>query len=56
MIPIKDKTEPTITYTYEPKTNNTLSFFDFVLMNNNNELEFKVYHKSINCNGQIHQS
>ena len=38
--------EPNIDFTYEQEVNNTLLFFDILQINNNNELKFKVHHKS----------
>ena len=42
--------ELTIDFTYKLKNNNTLPFLDILLINNYNELEFKVHHNSTNKN------
>ena len=46
--------EGSINFTYELEKNNSLPFLDILLINNNNELEFKVYHKINNKNNYIH--
>ena len=45
--------EPTIGFTYEHKTNNTLRLLDVFLINNI-KLEFKGSHKSTDKNDHIH--
>ena len=42
--------EPSINFKYELEKNNSLLFLDILLINNNNKLEFKVYHKINNKN------
>ena len=37
--------EPSINFTYELRKNTSLLFLDTLLVNNNNKLEFKAYHK-----------
>jgi len=49
-----NKIEPTINFTHELEHKHTLPFLDILLTNNNNHLEFKVYHKPTNKNDHIH--
>ena len=51
-----NKIEPTIDFTYEVETNATLIFLDALLTNNNNKLEFDVYHKFTDKNDHINFS
>ena len=46
--------EPSIKFTHELEQNHTLPFLDTLIINNNNILEFKVYHKNTNKNDYIH--
>ena len=49
-----NQVEPNINFTYQLEKNNSLSFLDVFLINNNNKLEFKVYHKINDKNDNIH--
>ena len=46
--------EPSIKFTHELEQNHTLPFLDTLIINNNNILEFEVYHKNTNKNDYIH--
>ena len=49
-----NQVDPNITFTYEPEKNSSLPYQDILLINNNNKLGFKVYHKINNENDYIH--
>ena len=49
-----NQVEPSINFTNKFEKNNSLPFLDILLINNNNKLEFKVYHKINNKNDLIH--
>ena len=49
-----NKIEPTLKFTHELETNNSLPFFDILLIRNNDRLEFKEFCKTICKNDHIH--
>ena len=49
-----NQVEPSINFTYKLEKNNSLPFLNILLRNNNNELEFNVYHLINNKNDYIH--
>ena len=46
--------EPSINFTYEKESNNTIPFLDVLIIKSQNSLTFKVYHKPTNKNIYIH--
>ena len=48
-----NQVEPRIISPYDLEKNNSLLFLDILLINNNNKLKFKVYHKINNKNVYI---
>ena len=46
--------EPSINFTYQLEKSNSLPFLENLVINNNNKLEFNVYHKINNKNDNIH--
>ena len=46
--------EPSIKFTYEKESNNTIPFMDIQITKSQNDLIFKVYRKAINKNYDIH--
>lgn len=49
-----NRVEPTIKFTHELESNNSLPFLDILLTRNNNKLEFKVYRKPTCKNDYLH--
>ena len=46
--------EPSINFTYEKESNNTIPFLDILIIKSHNILTSKVYHKPTNKNDYIH--
>ena len=46
--------EPSINFTYEKESNNTIQFLEILIIKSQNSLTFKVYRKPTNRNDYIH--
>ena len=49
-----DKIEPSLKFTHELETNNSLPFLHNLLIRNNDKLKFKLFHKSTCKNDHKH--